>query len=118
MGRRAPVSFEIDCFDRAHHTGWSVVVSGYLDEVTPYDAETFDRVHKLAVDPWAGGENSHWVRIVPSRITGREVSGCSAERGRHQVGADPDGDRLQSGAGAELKQDPRERKSTRLKSSH
>ncbi|HEY9555929.1 MAG TPA: pyridoxamine 5'-phosphate oxidase family protein [Acidimicrobiales bacterium] len=75
MGRRAPVSFEIDCFDRAHHTGWSVVVSGYLDEVTPYDAETFDRVHKLAVDPWAGGEKSHWVRIVPSRITGREVSG-------------------------------------------
>src|SRR3546814_13915311 len=105
MGRRAPVSFEIDCFDRAHHTGWSVVVSGYLDEVTPYDAETFDRVHKLAVDPWAGGEKSHWVRIVPSRIPGREVSGCSAARGATPVGCGPAAPPPPSGRGPALPPD-------------
>lgn len=72
-GPRAPVSFEIDQFDREHHTGWSVVVAGRLEEVTSYDAETYDRVHDLPVEPWAGGEKAHWVRIVPTRITGRRV---------------------------------------------
>ena len=72
-GPRAPVSFEIDAFDREHRTGWSVVVSGRLEEVTPYDAETYDRVHDLPVEPWAGGEKSHWLRIVPSTITGRRI---------------------------------------------
>jgi len=73
MGRRAPVSFEIDSFDREHRTGWSVVVSGRLEEVEVYDAETYDRVHQLLIDPWAGGEKAHWVRIVPGRITGRRI---------------------------------------------
>lgn len=74
FGSRAPVSFEIDAFDRGARTGWSVVVSGRLEEPTPYDADTFDRVHALPVEPWAGGDKSHWVRLVPSRITGRRIS--------------------------------------------
>jgi nitroimidazol reductase NimA-like FMN-containing flavoprotein (pyridoxamine 5'-phosphate oxidase superfamily) len=73
FGSRAPVSFEIDDFDRAARTGWSVVVSGRVEETTPYDAETYDRVHALPVEPWAGGDKSHWVRLVPSRITGRRI---------------------------------------------
>ena len=78
MGRRAPVSFEIDSFDRDHRTGWSVVVSGRLEEVDEYDAETYNRVHLLPVEPWAGGEKPHWVRIVPGRITGRRVGPAPA----------------------------------------
>ena len=50
-----------------------MLVSGWLEEVTPYDAETYNRVHRLPVAPWAGGEKPHWVRIRPSRITGRRV---------------------------------------------
>lgn len=73
VGRRAPVSFEIDRFDRATRTGWSVVVAGWFEEVTPYDTETYERVRQLPVEPWAGGEKAHWVRIVPSRITGRRI---------------------------------------------
>jgi nitroimidazol reductase NimA-like FMN-containing flavoprotein (pyridoxamine 5'-phosphate oxidase superfamily) len=73
MGRRAPVSFEIDSFDRKHRTGWSVVVSGWFEEVSPYDAETYKRVHQLPINPWAGGDKDHWVRIRTSRITGRRV---------------------------------------------
>ncbi|MET0729276.1 MAG: pyridoxamine 5'-phosphate oxidase family protein [Acidimicrobiales bacterium] len=72
-GARASVSFEIDSFDRAHRRGWSVVVSGRLEEVTPYDAATYNRVHELPVEPWACGDKVHWVRIVPSRITGRRI---------------------------------------------
>lgn len=72
-GPRAPACFEIDAFDRDHRSGWSVVVSGRLEEATRYTAATLDRVRRLPVDPWAGGEKAHWVRLVPARITGRRV---------------------------------------------
>lgn len=72
-GPRGPVCFEIDSFDRATRTGWSVVVVGRLEEVLAYDGPTMARVRDLAVDPWAGGEKSHWMRLVPRRISGRRV---------------------------------------------
>jgi len=72
-GPRAPACFEIDAFDRDHRRGWSVVVAGRLEEATRYTAATLDRVRRLPVDPWAGGEKAHWVRLVPTRITGRRV---------------------------------------------
>lgn len=74
QGTRARASFEIDCFDRERRIGWSVVATGRLEEVTPYDATTFHRVRRAAVDPWAGGEKRHWMRLVPDRVTGRRVS--------------------------------------------
>jgi nitroimidazol reductase NimA-like FMN-containing flavoprotein (pyridoxamine 5'-phosphate oxidase superfamily) len=70
---RAPACFEIDAFDRAQHTGWSVVVTGRLEEVTHYDARTWERVHALPVQPWAGGQKDHWMRLVPTSIGGRRI---------------------------------------------
>lgn len=70
---RAPACFEIDDIDREHRTGWSVVASGRLEEVTQYDAQTLERVHQLPIDPWAGGDKAHWMRLTPDRITGRRV---------------------------------------------
>lgn len=67
------VSFEIDHFDRSARTGWSVLVTGRLEEVTPYDAEALDRVTRLPVEPWAGGERPHWMRLVPQRVSGRRI---------------------------------------------
>jgi nitroimidazol reductase NimA-like FMN-containing flavoprotein (pyridoxamine 5'-phosphate oxidase superfamily) len=72
-GPRARASFEVDCFDRERRTGWSVVATGRLEEVTPYDAATFARVRLLSVDPWAGGDKAHWMRLVPDRLTGRRI---------------------------------------------
>lgn len=72
-GLRAPVCFEVDSFDRRRRAGWSVVVSGRLEEVTPYDAATYERVRQLPVEPWEGGEKAHWMRLVPDTITGRRV---------------------------------------------
>src|SRR5918997_6255070 len=46
QGPRARASFEIDAFDRERRTGWSVVATGRLEEVTLYDAATFDRVRR------------------------------------------------------------------------
>jgi nitroimidazol reductase NimA-like FMN-containing flavoprotein (pyridoxamine 5'-phosphate oxidase superfamily) len=70
---RAPACFEIDDIDREHRTGWSVVASGRLEEVTQYDARTLERLHQLPLDPWAGGDKSHWMRLIPEVITGRRV---------------------------------------------
>jgi nitroimidazol reductase NimA-like FMN-containing flavoprotein (pyridoxamine 5'-phosphate oxidase superfamily) len=74
-GPRGRASFEIDEFDREHRTGWSVVVVGRLEEITHYEVRTLERLRGLPVDPWAEGERSHWMRLVPSRITGRRVGG-------------------------------------------
>jgi nitroimidazol reductase NimA-like FMN-containing flavoprotein (pyridoxamine 5'-phosphate oxidase superfamily) len=73
VGPRGPVAFEVDSFDRRARTGWSVIATGRLEEVTHFDSPTFRRVRDLPVEPWAGGERPHWMRLVPSRITGRRI---------------------------------------------
>jgi nitroimidazol reductase NimA-like FMN-containing flavoprotein (pyridoxamine 5'-phosphate oxidase superfamily) len=73
LGPRGPVAFEVDAFDRTARTGWSVVATGRLEEVTHFDSPTLRRVKDLPVESWAGGERPHWMRLVPSRITGRRI---------------------------------------------
>lgn len=72
-GPRSPASFEVDAIDRERHTGWSVVVTGRLREVTDYEGETLERLRRLDVSPWAGGARDHWMRLEPTRITGRRI---------------------------------------------
>ena len=72
-GPRAEVCFEIDGFDREARTGWSVVVVGRLEEVTPYQSETWRRVQELPLDPWASGTKAHILRLQPTHISGRRV---------------------------------------------
>ena len=64
-GLRGRVAFEIDSFDRDTHTGWSVVVSGRLEEPPPFDTAAQHEIRMLPVEPWAGGEKPHWLRLVP-----------------------------------------------------
>ena len=71
-------AFEVDCFDKVHKAGWSVLVTGHLEEVTWYQAKDMARVQQLAVTPWAGGERNLWLRLRPSFITGRIVRGPDA----------------------------------------
>ena len=72
-GPRGPVTFEIDSFDRHARAGWSVIVTGRLEEVTRFDAQTLHRVSSLPVEPWAGGDKPHWMRLVPTRVSGRRI---------------------------------------------
>jgi nitroimidazol reductase NimA-like FMN-containing flavoprotein (pyridoxamine 5'-phosphate oxidase superfamily) len=74
---RALAAFEIDSFDRETRTGWSVVVTGRLGEVTEYEDRLRKRLDGLGVDPWAGGEKPHLLRLVPTTVTGRRVSSRS-----------------------------------------
>lgn len=66
---------EIDGFDRPHRAGWSVVVSGRLDEVTRYNGDLFTRASHLPVHPWADGAKDHVMRLVSSTISGRRIRG-------------------------------------------
>jgi nitroimidazol reductase NimA-like FMN-containing flavoprotein (pyridoxamine 5'-phosphate oxidase superfamily) len=65
------VAFEIDDFDTAARTGWSVLVQGSAHHVES-EAERAS-VAGAGVDPWPGGDRELFLRITPSRITGRRV---------------------------------------------
>jgi len=65
------VAFEIDDIDLGSQTGWSVLIQGPAHHVTT-DEE--DAVRQTGVQAWAPGDRELFVRIVPSRITGRRIS--------------------------------------------
>lgn len=69
------VAFEVDQLDEEAHTGWSVVIHGTAREVASVE-ELLD-ARDLGVDPWAGGQKNHFIRIEPSEITGREIPPAS-----------------------------------------
>lgn len=82
-GPRGLAAFEIDGLSREDRSGWSVVVTGRLEEVTRFDATLLDRVQRLPVRPWAAGTKDHWMRLVPGIITGRRVGPHPPEEGLH-----------------------------------
>jgi nitroimidazol reductase NimA-like FMN-containing flavoprotein (pyridoxamine 5'-phosphate oxidase superfamily) len=66
------VAFEIDDFDSAAKTGWNVLVQGSAHHV---ESETERAsVAGAGVEPWPGGDRELFLRVVPTRITGRRVS--------------------------------------------
>lgn len=71
-GPRHRACFEIDAFDRAQRSGWSVVAVGRLEEITRFDSRSLERVRSLGVDPWAG-DKTHWMRLVVEQVSGRRL---------------------------------------------
>jgi nitroimidazol reductase NimA-like FMN-containing flavoprotein (pyridoxamine 5'-phosphate oxidase superfamily) len=65
------VAFEIDELDLAAREGWSVLVQGSLHHVDSEDERA--SVRQAGVEPWAGGPRELFLRIRPSRITGRRI---------------------------------------------
>ena len=66
------VAYEIDGVDPGGDSGWSVLVVGRAEEVT--DAEEMARLAGQRVAPWLGEGQVRWLRIVPSKVTGRRIS--------------------------------------------
>lgn len=65
------VAFEIDDFETATREGWSVLIQGALHHV---ESETERAaVSGAGVDPWPGGDRELFLRIIPSRVTGRRI---------------------------------------------
>ncbi|MEM9464835.1 MAG: pyridoxamine 5'-phosphate oxidase family protein [Actinomycetota bacterium] len=66
------VAFEIDEFDTASRSGWSVVLHGLAHEPKALAAVMHDQA--LDLRPWAGSEGKHrFIEIVPTRISGRRL---------------------------------------------
>jgi nitroimidazol reductase NimA-like FMN-containing flavoprotein (pyridoxamine 5'-phosphate oxidase superfamily) len=69
----AKVSFEADRLDDALHEGWSVLVHGHAHKITDERGVKHleDRTH---LQPWAAGARDVYVRIAPTRISGRRIA--------------------------------------------
>ena len=69
---REPVRFEVD--DASTSTGWSVLVAGEIERVEAHVRDQIDP----APAPWAPGRVEAWMRIVPTSVTGLELTRPSA----------------------------------------
>ena len=65
-----PACLEIDGIDVDRQTGWSVLVSGRLEDVTD-DPTVSHRVTPPV--PWAPGPRPYILRLAPDSITGRAI---------------------------------------------
>jgi len=65
------VAFEIDETSPATREGWSILIQGAAHLVDS-EAERAS-IEQSGVEPWAGGEKELFVRVRPSRITGRRI---------------------------------------------
>ncbi len=75
------VAFEVDGADEPTSTGWSVVVRGEATEVT--GGTELERLRSLPLIPWAPGDRTRYLRILPAAVTGRRILACD---GRQQAG--------------------------------
>ncbi len=66
------VAFEVDHVDDALCQGWSVLVAGQA-HVVAQPAELRHLNARADVLPWPDGERDVWVRIVPTKVTGRRI---------------------------------------------
>jgi hypothetical protein len=66
------VALEVDHVDEALCQGWSVLVRGQAHRVS-HPAELWRLREDAVVWPWAGGSREVYLRIVPSKITGRRI---------------------------------------------
>src|ERR1700689_735865 len=71
VGGDYQVAFEIDAIDVAGRQGWSVLIQGPAHHVSEAERES---ALAAGVEAWPGGERELFVRIVPSRVTGRQIT--------------------------------------------
>jgi len=65
------VAFEIDEIDVTRRQGWSVLIQGPARHVeTEADRQA---AAAAGVEPWPAGQRELFLRIVPSRVTGRRI---------------------------------------------
>jgi uncharacterized protein len=69
--RRDRIAFEVDHVDEAARSGWSVLVRGKAEEITA--PSELERMRRLPLEPFAGGERHRYVRLLSSSITGRRI---------------------------------------------
>ena len=71
MGQ-TPVALEADGVDAESGVAWSVVVKGQATAISLVE-DVLDTVG-LFLFPWEAGRKDHFVRIVPTSVTGRRFT--------------------------------------------
>ncbi|TJZ96537.1 pyridoxamine 5'-phosphate oxidase family protein [Actinacidiphila oryziradicis] len=74
----AVVAFEVDQFDEAAHTGWSVVVTGRATLVT--DPGERKRLRDSGVRSWTAPVEEVFITVAPELVTGRALEDTGAGR--------------------------------------
>ena len=69
------VAFEIDGFDAATSSGWSVLVQGMGHDLTDAVDHTSERLRSVEVSPWAPGPKPRLLRIEVTEVSGRRFQG-------------------------------------------
>ena len=69
--RQAKVVFEV--VDAGRHDGWSVLVQGVAQEITDIDDWFAEGLQEAAGPTWIPVAPGHFVRIVPTLISGRRI---------------------------------------------
>jgi nitroimidazol reductase NimA-like FMN-containing flavoprotein (pyridoxamine 5'-phosphate oxidase superfamily) len=63
---------EIDGFDRWAHSGWSVLATGRMKEIT--DPVRRERARHLPLSPWAAPNAGHYVGLSIDLLSGRRIN--------------------------------------------
>ena len=69
--RNDAVCLELDGFDEALRSGWSVVVHGRLEEIA--DPSVLRRAWANDPESWVASDQWRWLRMVPFQLSGRRV---------------------------------------------
>jgi uncharacterized protein len=70
-GPGSPACFEVDDYNPSSGVGWSVMVTGLLEDVTDADDPGSARLRSLAVEPMAPGRHLHWLALRADEVSGR-----------------------------------------------
>ncbi len=65
------IGFEIDRVDETFSEGWSVLVSGPVQQVV--DPDEVEELSSLDLEAWAGGDRHTLMKITPVTVTGRVI---------------------------------------------
>jgi uncharacterized protein len=71
LKRSNRIAFEVDEFDSASQTGWSVVVIGPLEELSPLPERT--RLDHDGPSSWVDGPSACLLRLRPTVVSGRRI---------------------------------------------
>ena len=70
-GAEYEVAFEVDEVDSTAREGWSVLIQGAAHHVNSADEHA--SVLEAGVESWAAGSREHFLRVIPTRVTGRRL---------------------------------------------
>jgi len=68
------VAFEVDGIERWNHSGWSVLVQGFGQDVSDAIGTRYEDLRRRGLTTWLPGERSQWVTIDIQRISGRRIA--------------------------------------------